>query len=1527
MATGLLDPLRASAVVDHEHPWPGLVSYTEDGAAFFFGREREVAELARLVRQDVLTVLFGKSGLGKSSLLRAGLTPVLRESEFLPVFIRLDFAEHAPALEVQVKERIAETLRAERIDAAAPTADETLWEYFHRKGADWWDADNRLLKPVLIFDQFEELLTIGQGGAAQTARTTSFLTELEDLIENRVPSGLQKRFEAERGLARQYDFERVAYRVILSLREDFLADLESLHDRLRQIISNRFRLLPMSGSQAMDVILKPQANLVAEDVAVEIVHFVSSSERSRLQAPVNRGTLANRQVEPALLSVVLRELNNHRIESGASTITADLVSGQRATEILERFFERGVEGLGDHVREFILDQMLTSSGARNRVAEEDALSKYGIPPETIATLIDRRILQRQLSGSVKWLELTHDTLADVVRAHRAEQTQRRAVAEAAAREAAVRKQLAKTHRLIATFALLLLIAGAGLGFAVYSQMKLSASNRSLEEQQRVLAATNTRLNEQQNALKVASAGLAGKNDELRVRAEAEAAAIVNQLRAQLDEWNAGAGPRVLEQLARITELHAQFDSPSLARARALAGVFGAETLFVYGYIGDGLKATAGARDVANQLSTTAPDDPAIALVMAGVKYAAARGASQIGRDLEADGLLSDGERLIQVALRGEGSTAIDARRIGLLLQYLRGDFLYSRGVIDKAHASLEGLLAALDKAPTELAGAAAYLRVSTLTQLGFMEDDFSKSLPYYTRGLAVVREQSTRNPDNLRWPKLRADIAYRQAFAMMNSGRFDETKRLLEEAKNASDAVFQADRDDRRTAYTRGLVGAGLVQMYQKSGEAPRAEAALREAMATMSGLARQEPSWISPRSVEGILHGYAADMAGQRARVATAAADQTREQSARDKELAVALQLFQGVARDQPSNAENRRNIALTAHSIGIDRSARKDYAAAMGSFTQARQAIEQIPAAVRARPRFQANLSDNLKLVGFYAHTPSGNREQAQQAFTEAVRIDTAITVSEPTPGNFIRLGETYRTLGDSYLGQGAIERTSDAFAQSLAAYDRGLARFPADEGVGRAKAEMAYYFATRWRAAKRPDFALAALTVAVDSAIKILENQPLQADVYDLLEKAGTEAEEIRKLTAGTASATTGARPVTAAQIDALRGRALSGRSLLPTGITTKERSSLNLARSQQWPIPPLVPGAWRQLPRDEQNAETVRLRAGNAFEKRVAANVVRIRTLPLSFYEGATLYEVESTVPAGTVYDYVRLAGRPDFVLEINGLSAPIHALNRSGSLRLDSADQAAQYMRFFMNAITGVEGNFRVVDSNDDLRFLASAPADLPARLGRFIVPLEIRRNQEGKWDARATVRYSNAMFYAILRVDNLIGNVAMTEDEPIAADLPVLFERFDESRRSLAEVSAKKEDWDKKLSEERQKLTTLLANTSPLTPERREELCGAYLGVSWYQLHVKDFAGALTSTEAGLKLDPNYIPLETNRAHALVFLGRLVEADAIYRQYIGKMAQGKPWEDVIIEDLDTLEKDGVSHAHFARVREIVKVQK
>jgi hypothetical protein len=77
--------------LDASRPWPGLVAFPEEASGYFYGREVECDEVFRHIHRDTATLLFGQSGLGKTSLLQAGLFPLLRRRGHLPVLIRLDY--------------------------------------------------------------------------------------------------------------------------------------------------------------------------------------------------------------------------------------------------------------------------------------------------------------------------------------------------------------------------------------------------------------------------------------------------------------------------------------------------------------------------------------------------------------------------------------------------------------------------------------------------------------------------------------------------------------------------------------------------------------------------------------------------------------------------------------------------------------------------------------------------------------------------------------------------------------------------------------------------------------------------------------------------------------------------------------------------------------------------------------------------------------------------------------------------------------------------------------------------------------------------------------------------------------------------------------------------------------------------------------------------------------------------------------------------------------------------------------------
>jgi len=471
----------AAAAVDERNPWLGLASFTEETRAYFFGRDDEVAELARRVQRKLLTVLFGQSGLGKTSILRAGLVPRLRGQGYCPVYVRIDYGRESPEPAEQIKQAISRTARrsGEWSQAGVAVEGESLWEFLHHRDDVLRDESGATLIPLLIFDQFEEIFTLAQSDEFGRARAARFIDELADLVENRPPKSLEAKLDEDESGAERFDFARGDYRVLIALREDYLAPLEGLKKVMPSISQNRLRLAPMTGEQALAAVLQPGKRLVTEEVAAAIVRFVAGGAE-----------LAHAEVEPSLLSLICRELNDTRIAQGRDEISLDLLAGSHAS-ILSNFYERSLADQKPAVRQVIEDELLTVSGFRENIAEERLVSRFkavGAAPDTLPTLVNRRLLRIEERLDVRRVELTHDVLCGVVKSSRdlrrereAREATERLLAEQHSRELAARRALVRARQIAVGCTVLAIGALAAAAFAYLTSQR--ARRAELEAQQ------------------------------------------------------------------------------------------------------------------------------------------------------------------------------------------------------------------------------------------------------------------------------------------------------------------------------------------------------------------------------------------------------------------------------------------------------------------------------------------------------------------------------------------------------------------------------------------------------------------------------------------------------------------------------------------------------------------------------------------------------------------------------------------------------------------------------------------------------------------------------------------------------------------------------------------------------------------------------------------------------------------------------------------------------------------------------------
>lgn len=106
-----------------------MESYQEN--QIIFGRNEETADLSQRVLNDIDTLVYGKSGIGKTSIINAGVLPIVRKNGFVPIVLRL-YHNNNKSYISQIKEAIGKDVEVVETASAKNVDKELFWEFFHR---------------------------------------------------------------------------------------------------------------------------------------------------------------------------------------------------------------------------------------------------------------------------------------------------------------------------------------------------------------------------------------------------------------------------------------------------------------------------------------------------------------------------------------------------------------------------------------------------------------------------------------------------------------------------------------------------------------------------------------------------------------------------------------------------------------------------------------------------------------------------------------------------------------------------------------------------------------------------------------------------------------------------------------------------------------------------------------------------------------------------------------------------------------------------------------------------------------------------------------------------------------------------------------------------------------------------------------------------------------------------------------------------------------------------------------------------
>lgn len=420
-----------------ETPWLGPESFSEAEADRFFGREAEKKHLVEMVEDGLLTVLFGDSGLGKTSLIRAGLFPELRKHFYTPIYFRLIFEESGPTLVEQVWQKV---YALAGLDYHGDDLPGSLWEWFH-------DCERGLLGErlagvslVLVFDQFEEVFTKGVGPNLGE-RSLVFLRQLADLVENRLPvelnrilkSSSRKKADVDlrKELNRRYlgprDSSLPPYRVVLSLRADYLYLFDRLTRMMPSAMKRRVELTPMTKAEALKAIQNPATHLIEPEVAQKLVERLDPEEPGEREFSLLGESVESVHIQPGVLSLVCHRLNRERIQNKEQQITLERL-GEKFDSIFEDYYNEAVKDLPPAAKEYLEETLIGPFGHRTHIPRRAIEEAIGVA--AVESLMNSHLVQGDERGGTKYVEFVHDRFAVVARVRR---DARREDAEKAAR--------------------------------------------------------------------------------------------------------------------------------------------------------------------------------------------------------------------------------------------------------------------------------------------------------------------------------------------------------------------------------------------------------------------------------------------------------------------------------------------------------------------------------------------------------------------------------------------------------------------------------------------------------------------------------------------------------------------------------------------------------------------------------------------------------------------------------------------------------------------------------------------------------------------------------------------------------------------------------------------------------------------------------------------------------------------------------------------------------------------------------------
>lgn len=428
-----------------ENTFLGLQPYTEDDAYRFKGRTEESQELFRLIVRNDFTVCYAESGEGKTSLLNAGVFPLLRENMYFPIAITFTSDDYqvtpdnfSTIIDRCIKDSITEyneknkginvEYRLCSTDFQGLDCQIELQQELSKYS--WWKLRNYkpqamglTFTPVFVFDQFEEVFNM----PGTIVWTKKFFDWLEDVSSDSCPDVIAKKIRAIIGTNAAFPAikEEKDFKAVFSLRKEFIGELDYWGMQkcfIPSLKDNRYCLKALTYEGAKKVMTQ-QERFDEEKVEQILTHFVSQYSREP-----EKTIKEQLPIIPALLLSVVCDSWEKDINTFATITTTKI--GESVNMILERFYNQAVDlvvvGLSNqnsrlsptNIRKEIdsaMSVLVDANGKRIRTkTTSSVLTQIDFDKKYKKVLSDAHIIRIINIEGEDYVEVVHDSLCAVI---------------------------------------------------------------------------------------------------------------------------------------------------------------------------------------------------------------------------------------------------------------------------------------------------------------------------------------------------------------------------------------------------------------------------------------------------------------------------------------------------------------------------------------------------------------------------------------------------------------------------------------------------------------------------------------------------------------------------------------------------------------------------------------------------------------------------------------------------------------------------------------------------------------------------------------------------------------------------------------------------------------------------------------------------------------------------------------------------------------------------------------------------------